>query len=474
MPSTSIPYLAFLALTFALYWAVHKHRVARLSVLLIASLLCYLAWTPIPVLVFFWCAAFDHLIVKGLARAKSPGVRKALVTASVLSNLGLLGTFKYAELFRETARSVLAPLGVVVREEPFGLLLPIGLSFLCFQAISYVVDVYRGKASAQHSYFEHLLYLLFFPRVVSGPIVRASALLERFREVPTLTAEAGGRALYRIAVGLVKKLVIADVLGSGLVDPVFADPAAYTSAECLVAAVAYTFELYFDFSGYSDIAIGAAALFGFEFPENFQRPYLAKNLFEFWNRWHMSLSSWLRDYLYIPLGGNRASKPRVLFNLMAVMVLGGLWHGADWRFAVWGGVHGVGLGVTRIWWWLRGTRPKTETVGWARAGVGMLATFTVVVLTRIVFRAPDMTRAGEFYERMLLFMPGLDNVSLLVWGMLAVAVVSHALPMKLDETVGTIFVWLPAPARAVVLVLIGLGIRHLSSVEARPYVYLQF
>ncbi|WP_224244557.1 MBOAT family O-acyltransferase [Hyalangium gracile] len=474
MQSTSIPYLAFLALTFGLYWLGHRHRIVRMSVLLIASLFFYTVWTPLPVLVFFWCAAFDHLIVKGLARAKSPGVRKALVTASVVSNLGLLATFKYAELFRETARSLLAPLGVAVREEPFGLLLPIGLSFLCFQAISYVVDVYRGKASADHSYLEHLLYLLFFPRVVSGPIVRASELLERFREVPTLTAEDGGRALYRIAVGLVKKMVIADVLGSGLVDPVFADPAAYTSAECLMAAVAYTFELYFDFSGYSDIAIGAATLFGFTFPENFARPYLAKNLFEFWNRWHMSLSSWLRDYLYIPLGGNRRSKPRVLFNLMTVMVLGGLWHGADWRFAVWGAVHGVGLCATRIWWWIRGGRPEAESVGVVRTAVGMLLTFTVVVLTRIVFRAPNMSHAAEFYSRMMLLMPGLANVSLLVWVMLAVAVVSHMVPMKLYDLGGTIFVRLPAPVRAVALVALGLGIRHLTSVEARPYVYLQF
>ncbi len=474
MPSTSISYLAFLTLTFALYWLVHRHRVARLGVLLVASLCFYMVWTPLPVLVFFWCAAVDHLIVKGLVRSQSPRVRKLLVAASVTSNVGLLATFKYAELLRETANSLLAPLGVVVREQKFGLLLPIGLSFLCFQAISYVVDVYRGKASAEHSYLEHLVYLLFFPRVVSGPIVRASALLERFREVPTLTPETGGFALYRIAVGLVKKMVIADVLGSGLVDPVFAEPAAYTSAECLMAAVAYTFELYLDFSGYSDIAIGAAALFGFEFPENFNRPYLARNLFEFWNRWHMSLSSWLRDYLYIPLGGNRSSKPRVLFNLMTVMVLGGLWHGADWRFAIWGAVHGVALGITRTWWWIRGGRPEAKSTSWVGVGLATLCTFTIVVLTRVVFRAKDLTHAGEFYERMLLGMPGLANVGALVWTMLAVAVVGHMLPMRVYDLVGTVFVRMPAPVRAVVLVLIGLGIRHLASVEARPYVYLQF
>jgi D-alanyl-lipoteichoic acid acyltransferase DltB (MBOAT superfamily) len=395
----------------------------------------------------------------------------------VVFNLGLLATFKYAEMLRETALALLAPVGVAVRTEPFGLLLPVGLSFYCFQAISYTVDVYRGKASSEHSFFEHLLYLLFFPRVVSGPIVRASELLERFRDEPRLTPEDGGRALYQIAVGLVKKLVIADVLGSGLVDPVFRDPEAYTSAECLVAAVAYTFELYYDFSGYSDIALGVAGLFGFKLPENFARPYLATNLSDFWNRWHLSLSTWLRDYLYRPLGGSRVSKPRILFNLMMVMVLGGLWHGADWRFAIWGAVHGVALGITRTWWWIRGGRPDAQPEGWKSwlsIGLTTFCTFTIVVLTRVVFRAKDMAHAGEFYERMLLLMPGLDNVSMLVWGMLAVAVVSHALPMKLYDSVGTLFVRLPSPVRAVVLVLLGLGIRHLASVEARPYVYLQF
>ena len=166
--------------------------------------------------------------------------------------------------------------------------------------------------------------------------------------VPTLSADEGAHALYRITLGLVKKLVVADVLGAGLVDPVFADPSAYTSAECAVAAVAYSFELYFDFSGYSDMALGAAALFGFKLPENFARPYLARNLFEFWNRWHMSLSTWLRDYLYRPLGGSRVSRPRVLFNLMVVMVLGGLWHGAAWRFVAWGAVHGFYLMSERV------------------------------------------------------------------------------------------------------------------------------
>ncbi|NMO15799.1 MBOAT family protein [Pyxidicoccus fallax] len=471
MLSHSLQYLVFVIAVFALYWAVHRQYWARMAVLLVASTYFYAVFTPFPLLIFLVGVTVDHLLVKGMARVRSQGARKALVTLSVVSNLGLLAGFKYLELLRQTAVSLLAPLGVEVRTEPFSLLLPVGLSFYVFQAISYTVDVYRGKASAEHSFFEHLLYMLFFPRVVSGPIVRASELMAHFREVPSLTAEQGGHALFRIAVGLVKKLVIADVLGSGIVDPVFGAPEKYASAECIVAAVAYTFELYYDFSGYSDIAIGVAALFGFKFPENFNRPYLAKNIGEFWNRWHMSLSTWLRDYLYRPLGGNRVSKPRVLFNLMTVMVLGGLWHGADWRFAVWGAVHGVALGISRCWEWWVG---KPESPGIPRVAVGMLATFTIVVLTRVVFRAADMTHAGEFYARMMAGVPGIANVSPLVWGMLAAAVFFHAVPMKLYTVSSELFVRMPVPVRAVALVLLGLGIRHLSAVETRPYVYLQF
>jgi D-alanyl-lipoteichoic acid acyltransferase DltB (MBOAT superfamily) len=396
------------------------------------------------------------------------------VTVAVVSTLGVLCTFKYADMFRETLVALLGPLGIQVRTQPFSLLLPVGLSFFTFQAISYVVDQYRGEIEKEHTYFEHLLYLLFFPHLVAGPIVRASHLIERFDETPALSAEEGGRGLYRIAVGLAKKLIIADVLGSGLVDPVFASPEAYTSAECFMAAVAYTFELYFDFSAYSDIAIGTAALFGFKFEENFNRPYLATNLFEFWNRWHISLSNWLRDYLYRPLGGNRVGKGRALFNLMVVMGLGGLWHGADWRFAVWGLAHGAMLALVRVWWWATGKPPKEGAMAMVRASFGLVVTFTVVVLTRIVFRSPSMTHAGEMYLRLFEGSLGLANVSTLVWAVLAVAAISHATPLSLFHKAGELFVKMPVPVRAVVLVLLGLGVRHLTSVETRPYVYFQF
>jgi alginate O-acetyltransferase complex protein AlgI len=469
----SVQFLVFLVAAFTLYWAVHRHRTARLAVLLVASLLFYAAWSPFPLLIFLWCAVVDSLTTRGMARWSNPRVRTSLMVVSVVSNLGVLCTFKYADLLYSTSSWLLGHVGLAVRYEPLGLILPIGLSFVVFQAISLVVDVYRRDLDPRTFGFgEHLLYLLFFPQVVAGPIIRTRDLLERFSRTPTLSPEAGGRGLFRIAVGIVKKLVFADLLASGIVDPVFANPGNYTSAENLVAAVAYTFQLYLDFSAYSDIAIGAAALFGFSFPENFNKPYLAKNLFEFWNRWHISLSTWLRDYLYIPLGGNKVTRNRLLFNLMTVMVLGGLWHGADWRFALWGGIHGLGLVVTRCFWWWRGGKPQDPS--YAGIFLAWLGTLAVVVLTRVIFRAPDVGVAWEMYAKLLEFSAGVANVSTVVWVTLGAAFALHLVPHRGFDLASRFFVWLPAPARAVALVGLGLAIRQIGAVEMRPYIYFQF
>ena len=467
----SLQFLAFLTIAFAAYWSVHRSKPARIAVLLVASLLFYAAWTPFPLVIFAGCAAVDHLVVRGMARFETPRARKLLLAASIVTNLGVLGTFKYADLVYSTSAWILGHLGVGVRYEPLGLLLPVGLSFVVFQAISLTVDVYRGEVKPTFGYAEHLLYLLFFPQVVAGPIVRARDLLEHFDRVPALSAEGGARAFFRIAAGLVKKLVIADVLAAGIVDPVFADPGRYTSAECALATVAYTLQLYFDFSAYSDVAIGGAALFGFPLPENFDKPYHAKNLFEFWNRWHVSLSTWLRDYLYIPLGGNRVSRTRVLFNLMAVMALGGLWHGADWRFALWGIIHGVGLVATRLFWWWRG---RPENPGLARLALGWMGTLLVVILSRVVFRASDLRAAGDMYAQLLELTPGLDSVGVAVWLAGGAAIILHALPHRAFEGLMRGFVWLPAPVRAAALVGIGLTIRQVGAADIRPYIYFQF
>jgi alginate O-acetyltransferase complex protein AlgI len=468
----SIQFLAFLGLTFAAYWAVHRHRLARLAVLLGASLLFYAAFTPFPILIFAWCALVDWGVARLMEKTTVQRTHKILLALSIVMNLGVLCVFKYADLFFKTSAWLCSKVGLQVEYRPLGLLLPIGLSFVVFKAISLSVDIYRGDLRGFHSYPEHLLYLLFFPQVISGPIVRASDLLTKFARTPRLTPEAGAQGMLRIAVGLTKKLLIADVLAAQIVDRVFENPALYTSAECVFAAVAYTFQLYCDFSGYSDISIGAASLFGFHVPENFNKPYLARNLFEFWNRWHMSLSTWLRDYLYIPLGGNRGSRPNQLFNLLVVMMLGGLWHGADWRFALWGSAHGLGLILTRCWWWARGGRPKEY--GPLAATLGLLGTMSIVVLTRIIFRAPDMAKAGVMYLQMLELTWGLPNVSALAWAAMAAAIISHGVPQRTYELVEEWFQRFPIYARAAAFLALGMVIRQVATLEVRPYIYFQF
>lgn len=467
----SVQILALLAVTFAIYWKVAKSKTVRLAVLLLASIVFYAAWDARPLLLFFWYAVVNAAFTRGFARFESPRARKTMLVLVIVNHLALLGVYKYADLFIGTFGWLGVTTGLWKAPALWHLLLPVGLSFISFQAISYAVDVYRGEVEPKYGLFEQLVYLLFFPQVVAGPIVRSSDLLERFDTPPSLTVEAGGRGLYRIAMGAAKKLLVADVLSVSLVDPMFANPEAYSSAECAVAVFAYTFQIYFDFSAYSDIAIGAAALFGFHLPENFNKPYRATSLLEFWNRWHISFSNWIRDYFYIPIGGNRVSKPRLLFNLFVVMALGGLWHGADWRFLLWGMCHGVLLMAWRAWWWVIG---KPQGRVWWRLIGGFIVTMFSAVMLRVIFRADTMDLAMRMFARMGDFTPGLANVSTLAWVMLTLAVVSHYLPDRLWERLGDLFVWMPAPARAAALVALGLVIKQIATFEAQPYIYFQF
>ncbi|MDQ3264516.1 MAG: MBOAT family protein [Myxococcota bacterium] len=467
----SLQFLAFFAVVFFGYWLVARWRVPRLLVLLGASVAFYAAWNPWPLLLFAAYAVINLVTSRTLERVTRPAARKAVLATAVTLQLGCLCLFKYGNLFLGTSGWLLRRLGLQVQAPVLDLVLPLGLSFVTFQAISYLVDVYRGQVSGRHGMLAQLTYLLFFPTVVSGPIVRAKDLLERFDQPPSLDPLDGAQGLFRMAMGIAKKLLLADVLAAGLVNPVFADPTLYTSAECAIAAVAYSLQLYFDFSAYSDVAIGAARMFGFQLPENFDKPYHARNLFEFWNRWHISLSSWLRDYFYIPLGGSRGSRLQTLRNLFLVMTLGGLWHGAGWRFALWGGIHGGLLVLLRTWWWIRG-RPKSY--GLFGTTFGVATTFSLVVLTRIFFRANDVPQAVTYFHRLLEFTPGLANVSPLLWATLIGTGLAYLTPRSLFDRGAELFAHAPIPARAVALVGLGLLLRQVAGIEVQPYIYFQF
>nr|HEX4317783.1 MBOAT family O-acyltransferase [Kofleriaceae bacterium] len=326
----------------------------RVVVLFVVSALFYHAWAatlttpdgdaPAPqyrylLALLLGTIVLDYYLALWIERAESPWARRALVVVSLCSNLGILVFFKYADFFTQDVLHL-----PVAR---LRLILPAGISFHTFQSLSYTIDVYRKELPATKSVAKFATFVLFFPQLVAGPIVRAQDLLPQLDAPPALDLEASTRALFRIVIGLFKKIALADTLAMSIVDRVFESPGHFSAIEVLAGVYGYALQIYLDFSAYSDIAIGSATILGFDLPENFRTPYRSANLQEFWRRWHISLSTWLRDYLYKTLGGNRKGEVRTYVNLTLTMLLGGLWHGASWTFVVWGALHGFGLAITR-------------------------------------------------------------------------------------------------------------------------------
>ena len=327
--------------------AVEAFRpLGRVVILFVASSLFYHAWAaamPGPyrylLALLLGTIVLDYYLGRWIEDSESPARRKALVVISLCSNLGILVFFKYADFFTHDV------LDLPVRR--LHLILPAGISFHTFQSLSYTIDVYRKQLRATRSVVQFATFVLFFPQLVAGPIVRAQDLLPQLDDLPPLELAAATEGVFRIVVGLFKKIALADALALSIVDRVFEAPERFSSLEVLAGVYGYALQIYLDFSAYSDIAIGSAQVLGFTLPENFRTPYRSANLQEFWRRWHISLSTWLRDYLYITLGGNHGAPWRTYLNLFLTMVLGGLWHGASWAFIVWGALHGAGLAVTR-------------------------------------------------------------------------------------------------------------------------------
>ncbi len=470
----SLQFLLFLPLALALYWAAADRVLVRKIVLVCASLIFYMAWNPAPVVLLLYLTTVDWGVGRLLRRYDGDahvGKRKAIVWLSIVNNLGLLGLFKYADWLTQCVVQACAQFGVTLVYQPMGLILPVGLSFIVFQGMSYTIDVYRGNMPARVRWLDVAVFMTFFPHVVAGPIVRASDFLPQIDARPQLMDMQGARGLFRIATGMFKKLVLADFLSATLVDRVFADPGQYSGAEVVTAIFAYTLQIYYDFSAYSDIAIGTAALFGYVLKENFDKPYLARNLSEFWRRWHMSLASWLRDYLYIPLGGNRYGRARTLVNLFITMLLGGVWHGADGRFVVWGAVHGIGLSLNRAWWWIFGE--PIAPAKW-KVALSTLLTFVLVMEVRIVFRARDMAQAQLVFFEQFKTGAASANLTWTLWFVLAVATAGHFMTHSAYDRLVRAFVWAPPWLRALALVALALAIKQVASFEVQPFIYFKF
>jgi D-alanyl-lipoteichoic acid acyltransferase DltB (MBOAT superfamily) len=350
---------------------------------------------------------------------------------------------------------------------------PIGISFYTFESLSYIIDIYRGRFQPASSPLEFLVFIAFFPHLVAGPIIRPYDFLPQLRPVPSLSLAESGRGLYLICVGLAKKAVIADLLAVNLVDRVFEMPSRYTSAELLAGVYGYALQIYCDFSAYSDIAIGSALLLGLRLPQNFDLPYRAASLPEFWRRWHISLSSWLRDYLFVSLGGASGGAWRAHRNLMLTMLLGGLWHGAAWTFVLWGALHGAGLVAARAWSELvprRGAGRRSPALELAL----VLLTFHYVCLGWVFFRAPSFGHAWEMLRGLAALAGGTANVSPMLWALLAAGFATHLCPRAIGAAAERAVVRLPAPAQAALLVAVVLAIRWAGTSELVPFIYFQF
>jgi D-alanyl-lipoteichoic acid acyltransferase DltB (MBOAT superfamily) len=385
----SLEFAIFFPLVLVLSWALMPRPRTWKPFILVASYVFYGAADPRFCLLLALITLVNQLGAVQVQRASSDRRRRIITAATVTFDLGMLGVFKYYGFFTEEVGRTLDTVGLGLPLPLLSLALPLGVSFITFQAISYVVDVKRGLLEPA-STIDVGIYLSFFPHVVAGPIVRAREFIPQLRTPRDPGKVAVGAGIVLIAIGLVKKVAIADYLARTVVDPVFGVPEAYSAPDVMLAAYAYTAQIYCDFSGYTDIAIGVALLMGFVFPQNFNSPYRATSFRDFWRRWHITLSRFLRDFLYIPLGGSRGGKWKTTRNLMITMLLGGLWHGAVWGFILWGGLHGAGLAIERS---LRG---KLDLPAWLRWAI----VFHVVVFGWILFRSRTLDLTGTFLSRL--------------------------------------------------------------------------
>jgi alginate O-acetyltransferase complex protein AlgI len=466
---SSSTYFIFLVGVFFLYWPLSRFRAAALSLILFANYFFYARWDLIYLALIPAASTCDYLIGLGLQRSGRSGVRKALVGASVLVNLGLLAFFKYMPFVLGNWASWTGQPAPAWHWS-----LPVTLSFYVFQSLTYTIDLYRGDAKGTRSYLAYLSSVSFFPTTLAGPITRVSSLIEQFEKRKPLEAAAGGRALFLIGMGLVKKLMIADYLAANFINRVFDFPNLYSGTEVMVAVYAYSLQLYYDFSGYTDIALGSALLLGIALPVNFNRPYAAVNVADFWRRWHITLSNWLRDYLYFSLPGLRSKwKVFTYTNLVLTMILGGLWHGASWNFVIWGALHGCGLVAVRLWQTLR-KKPQGHAPAKAWTYASIFLTFHFVTFAWIFFRAQTFELASAILGRMGSGDVSFVNVSGALWMILAIGLVAHYFPKKWYEFSLDLYIRAPFYAQAAALVALVTGLQYVARTGAAPFIYNQF
>jgi alginate O-acetyltransferase complex protein AlgI len=462
-------FLLFFLVVAAAMAALDTRFTAKKAVLVAASYFFYAQWDWRFCFLLAFSTTFSF--TAGRLIGSVPAKRRWVILGVAIGiHLGLLGTFKYLDFLVLSANRLTQLLGLS-HELPFiEVLLPIGISFFTFHGISYLVDVYRGDVAVCRSPLDMALYMSFFPQLVAGPIVRAAYFLPQLTR-PSSEPIPLAPALLLIAGGLFKKVIIANYLATGLVDPVFAAPTSYGGPDLLLAVYGYAVQIYCDFSAYTDMAIGLAALLGFRFPANFNQPYRSERLREFWQRWHISLSSWLRDYLYKPLGGNRHGRFKTYRNLMITMLLGGIWHGAGWKFIAWGALHGGGLAVERMLEPWLGLRSRSI----AARIVATVLVFHFVCFAWIFFRAEDFEVARLFIAGLSSgWAGGVQQASPFVVGLIALGLAGQYFPVRLFERCAEALGRLPLWGLGVTAGIVVAAIDALGPEGIAPFIYFRF
>ena len=464
----------FFVAVFAAYWALPRRR-PRVYLLLAASFYFYASWKLLFALLICASTTIDFFLARGIEASTNPRLRRLLLLLNIAGNLGLLCYFKYANFFLHSLEEVMRRAGADAMFRGLDVILPIGISFYTFEAINYMVDVYRGHVRAERNLANFMLFILFFPHLVAGPIVRARDFLHQIQRRKRFSWLRMQLGVMYFLMGLFKKLAIADRMAQ-FADPVFKHPDAFRSGAAWLAVLAYALQIYCDFSGYTDMALGCAHMLGYKLALNFNMPYLATNISEFWRRWHISLSSWLRDYLFIPLGGSRGGTWMTCRNLMITMTLGGLWHGANWTFIVWGVLHGTLLVVHRFARAFCRVRPRLDAA--LQSGPGLVScwtlTFLCVCIGWVFFRAPTFATASAILTRLVVPHggPGVGLPAVGVWYTVLIVVLCHAI-----TALGwwkMLAVRLPAPvlglgyAAALTLALV------LAPPQGSPFIYFTF
>ncbi len=461
----------FLLLVLPVYYCLSRR--AQNVWLLAASYIFYGWWDWRFLGLIFISTLVDYVCGLLIDRQPDKPRQRKYVWISCATNLGILGVFKYYDFFVHSMVNLLSQIGFHPNLPFLEVILPVGISFYTFQTLSYTIDIYRGKLKPCRDFLDFSLFVAFYPQLVAGPIERARHLIPQIQTTRIVNSQDFPEGCHLILLGLFKKVAIADTIAPQ-VDLIFTDPSTQSTSALIGGVYLFAIQIYGDFSGYSDIARGLSKLHGFDLMENFNQPYFARSITEFWRRWHISLSTWLRDYLYIPLGGNRCGKRRMYLNLMITMVLGGLWHGASWRFVAWGGLHGIFLAVHKM---MLGHRTEKETESFsARPFINMMkiiAVFHLVCLTWIYFRASSFSSALVYIQSIF---TNLNSFSLLDLRLplLAIATVCAIdIPCYRAQS-HTALMQFPAWIRVIIYVLMTMGIMLLGGTRDVPFIYFQF